>query len=342
MRKINLFAVMTAVVATTFTACTNTEDVAMPEQKVLDFSVFANKNTRAAETEGTLKTNGKAFGVWGYSTFGTPPTATTTTVFDNQKVTYKELTETTGVWEYSPLKFWDSRSSYEFYAYYPHKTSGVTIDADKKITVTDFTVASTVADHVDLMLAGKVTRAVNEPISKVEFDFNHLLSNINLSFKKHTDIYGVKVTLKSVKIYGMSKKGDFVQSSSDSHLGVWDPSADDMVAVTSLDLENLASSNVLTDDPDAPVTFNDMLFIPQSTNTLKVDVEYILGETGNEQPFFRTLDLSNTATSSNPATWDQNQKITYNFTINANVIEFGDPTVVDWDTNQDVKVPTIE
>ena len=54
MRKTNLFAVLTAVVALTFTACTNIEDVAMPEQKVLDFSVFANKNTRAAETGSTL------------------------------------------------------------------------------------------------------------------------------------------------------------------------------------------------------------------------------------------------------------------------------------------------
>ncbi|MFR6709485.1 MAG: hypothetical protein ACLUSK_14470 [Bacteroides stercoris] len=48
MRKTNLFAVLTAVVALTFTACTNIEDVAMPEQKVLDFSVFANKNTRCS------------------------------------------------------------------------------------------------------------------------------------------------------------------------------------------------------------------------------------------------------------------------------------------------------
>lgn len=332
MRKINLFAVMTAVVATTFTACTNTEDVAMPEQKVLDFSVFANKNTRAAETGATLKTNGKTFGVWGYSTFGT----TVTDVFVNEDVKYNG---TTSAWEYSPLKFWDSRSSYEFYAYYPHKTSGVTIDAtSKNITVTDFTVVSTVADHVDLMLASKVTRAAGST-SEVQFDFNHLLSNINLSFKKSAQIENTKVTLTSVKIYGMNQKGTFVQSQSpDFHSGTWTTS--DMVALTGA--EELANSNELASATS--VAFNDMLFIPQSTNTLKVDVNYILGDTGDEQPFSRTLDLSYDATNrpANPATWAQNQKITYNFTINANVIEFGDPTVVDWDTNQDVKVPTIE
>lgn len=333
MRKINLFAIMTAVVATTFTACTNTEDVAMPEQKVLAFSVFANKNTRAAETEGTLKTDGKAFGVWGYSTFGT----TVTNVFVNQDVTYNG---TSSAWEYSPLKFWDSRSSYEFYAYYPYEASGVTIDAtSKNITVTDFTVASTVADHVDLMLAGKVARAAGEAISKVEFDFNHLLSNINLSFKKATQIENTKVTLKSVKIYGMNQKGTFVQTQSPNfYSGIWTTS--EMVALTGA--EELANSNELA--TATSVAFSDMLFIPQSTNTLKVDVNYILGDVATGQPFSRTLDLSYDATDrpANPATWAQNQKITYNFTINADVIEFGDPTVVDWDTNQDVEVPTIE
>lgn len=331
MRKINLFAVMTAVVATTFTACTNTEDVAMPEQKVLDFSVFANKNTRAAETGTTLKTNGKTFGVWGYSTFGT----TVTDVFVNEDVKYNG---TTSAWEYSPLKFWDSRSSYEFYAYYPYKDNGVTIDAtSKNITVTDFTVASAVADHVDLMLAGKVARAAGST-SEVQFDFNHLLSNINLSFKKHAQIENAKVTLTSVKIYGMNQKGTFVQTQSPNfHSGTWTTS--DMVALTGA--VELANNNELASTTS--VAFNDMLFIPQSTNTLKVDVNYILGDVATGQPFFRTLDLSNTATSSNPATWDQNQKITYNFTINADVIEFGDPTVVDWATpNQDVEVPTIE
>ena len=40
--------------------------------------------------------------------------------------------------------------------------------------------------------------------------------------------------------------------------------------------------------------------------------------------------------------WGQNQKITYNFIISANAIEFGDPTVEDWTTTiPDVEVPSI-
>lgn len=321
MRKINLFAVLTAIVASTFTACTNTEDLVKPEQKALDFSVFANKNTRGPETAGTLNIDGKAFGVWGYSTFDDQ----TTDVFINQ-----EVTRTAGKWVYTPLKFWDTSSSYEFHAYYPYQTSGVTIATDdatknKYITITDFTVAPLVANHVDVMIATKVTRAAEQPIEYVIFNFNHLLSNINLSFKKDENIKDVKVTLESVKIYGMSKKGKFVQSLT-SHSGAWTVTSD---YVGADDAEELADENVLTTEAATSAKFSDMLFIPQNTNTLKVDVKYTLGEDGNKQPFFRTLDLS-----SNPTAWSQNQKITYNFTIDANVIIFNDPTVGGWDEEE--------
>lgn len=337
MRKINSLAVLTAVVASMFSACTNTEEVVMEERRALDFSVFTNKTTRAPETQGTLQTDGKSFGVWGYSTYGT----TVTDVFLNQAVTYDG---TAGVWEYSPLKYWDKLSSYEFYAYYPYQANGVTINADKNITVTDFTVVPLVANHVDLMLAGKVTQAAGAAINKVTFNFNHLLSNINLVFKKDLSIDATKVTLKSVKIYGMSKKGTFVQTQSPNFFsGDWTVSGSDLVKADDSDLENLANSNILA-NAAVKVAFNDMLFIPQNTNTLKLDVTYTLGETGAEQPFIRTLDLSYDATdrTHNPSSWGQNQKITYNFTINADVIEFDNPKVEDWATNQDVEVPTIE
>lgn len=214
----------------------------------------------------------------------------------------------------------------------------MTIDDNKNITVTDFTVEPLVANHVDLMLADKVTRLANAPVNQVTFNFNHLLSNINLSFKKDVGITETKVTLKTVKIYGMSKKGTFVQS----QVPEWAISDTDFVGASDSNLENLASDNVL--DVATAVTFNDMLFIPQNTNSVKVDVTYNLGESGAEQPFTRTLDLSYDASDRtyNPAAWGQNHKITYNFIISANAIEFGDPTVEDWTTTiPDVEVPSI-
>ena len=114
MKKNNWLAVSMAILTTAFTACTNSEEITKMEQKVLDFSVFANNTTRAPETTDGLKQSGKAFGVWGYSTFGSDET----TVFDNQEVKYVG-----DKWTYSPLKFWDKLSSYKFYAYYPYGTT---------------------------------------------------------------------------------------------------------------------------------------------------------------------------------------------------------------------------
>ena len=132
MRKTNLFAVLTAVVALTFTACTNIEDVAMPEQKVLDFLFLPTRTHVQLKRAARSRLMGKhsESGVFYFETVDTD-------VFLNQEVKYNG---TTSVWEYSPLKYWDTRSSYEFYAYYPYKASGVTIDDNKNITVTDFTV----------------------------------------------------------------------------------------------------------------------------------------------------------------------------------------------------------
>lgn len=337
MKKFNSFAVLTAILASAFTACTETEEIAKADQKALDFSVFANKTTRAAETAGSLKTDGKSFGVWGYSTYD----GSKTTVFLNQQITYSLAND---AWEYSPLKFWDKESSYEFYAYYPHSTSNAAISNTGEISITDFTVAPAVADQVDLMIANKVDRSIGT-ISDVVFNFNHILSNINLTFKKSTNLNNVKVTLKSVKLYGMISKGSFVQTATTAPTGTWTCSTTPGDVITSGTAIELANENIVTASATA-TQFTDMLLIPQSTDDLKLDIEYFLGNedssnpNNNGQTFYRTLLLDNATHTNYPDEWEQNQKITYNFTIDANVILFDDPTVIDWapETNADVPV----
>lgn len=330
MKKNNWLAVSMAILTTAFTACTNSEEITKMEQKVLDFSVFANNTTRAPETTDGLKQSGKAFGVWGYSTFGSDET----TVFDNQEVKYIG-----DKWTYSPLKFWDKLSSYKFYAYYPYGTTGVTINKiTGNITVKDFTVEDGVVDHVDLMIADEVARAANAT-GEVSFNFRHILSNINLKFKKDADIDGTKLTLTSVKLSGMQKVGTFVQTAVYPVEGEWTVSGDEATT------PELASNNEVPESTDLTPFFEfpDMLFIPQFTTNLKLNVTYILGDIANGQPFTRELDLSYDSTdrTHNPDSWEVNQKITYNFTINADVIEFKDHVVEGWDTNHDVNVPTI-
>lgn len=327
MKKINLLAVLTATLAAGFTACTNSEEIAKAEQKAMDFSVFANKTTRAAETTNSLNSAGKAFGVWGYSTYN----GAETTVFSNQAVTYNG---TSSKWEYSPLKFWDKESSYKFYAYYPYQNTagtpnfGVAINATTKaISITDFTVNPT--DYTDLMVANEIIRAANAT-GNVQFNFNHILSNINLAFKKGTKIASSKLTLKSVKLYGMNNKGSFVQTNSSALAGTW--TTLEQVTLASATEFASASGDVVT---SSPTTYADKLLIPQSTTSLNLYVKYAIGD-NEDQVFERTLALDNTTNTANPDAWDQNQKITYNFTIDADVIAFDDPTVSDWNPQTDV------
>ena len=324
MKKFNSFAVLAAILTTGFTACTETEEIAKVNQKTLDFSVFANKTTRAAEDATSLKTDGKAFGVWGYSDNGAA-----TTVFNNQEVTYSTANS---AWEYSPTKYWDKEASYEFYAYYPYSASNVTI-ADGKISIADFTVASSVSDHVDLMIADKVARTAGS-MTNVEFNFNHILSNINLNFTRGSKIGSTLLTLKSIKLYGMDNKASFSQTAETAPAGTWTLSTTNVIENTNA--TELVSADIELTTTSASASFPNMLFIPQGTDDLKLDIVYALGA-NEDQTFNRTIDLS-----ANPTSWAQNQKITYKFTIDADAIVFDDPTVTDCDPKTDIGVPTIE
>lgn len=335
MKKVNVCTALMATLALGFTACTESEELLKTEQKELRLSVFANKSVRAPETSLTLNSIGKTFGVWGYSSYN----GTATTVFNNQSVEYNGTD-----WEYSPAKYWDVLSSYKFYAYFPYQANGVTI-TDGKISVKDFTVDAVVADQVDLMIANEITRNPNTTIETVDFNFNHLLSNINLAFKKGTKIGTTKLTLNSVKLYGMDNKGSFTQTATTAATGNWALSGTNVI--TPSGATQLAPNDVvvpeLTSNP-AVATFANMLLIPQNTDNLKLDIEYTLGEGEHAQPFTRTLDLSYDITDRayNLEAWGQNQMITYNFTIDANIIVFGEPDVTDWTPKQVDNIPTIE
>lgn len=335
MKKNSLLTALAVTLVAGFSACTDSEEVARVEPKSLDFSVFANKTTRAVENTGTLNTSGKAFGVWGYSTYS----GVNTTVFDDQEVKHDG-----SAWGYSPLKYWDNLSTYKFYAYFPYGNSGVTI-SNGLISVTDFTVENAPADQVDLMIADEVSRAAGAT-SAVEFNFNHILSNINFTFKKGTKVGATKITITSLKLYGMDNKGSFSQTATSASAGSWTLSGTNVV--TSATAQELASTygDVLHSILATPntIAYSNMLLIPQGTDNVKLDVAYTLGEIGAEQPFARTLELKFDAAAgpNNPASWLQNQKITYNFTIDADAILFGDPVVEEWTPDTTSEVPTIE
>lgn len=129
---------MLAATAALFAACAETDlvnEIAVEgTPQAIGFETFADKVTRAVtdikDQSGNvthsnttkLESYHSSFGVWAYKT-----TTTTTNVMPNFKV---QTTDQGNTWTYAavnnqPLKYWDKKAKYSFYAYAPYVADGV-------------------------------------------------------------------------------------------------------------------------------------------------------------------------------------------------------------------------
>lgn len=191
------------------------------------------------------------FSVWGYKdvqtayVFGTSTTA-------GQKVEYKVWSGSTQTWNYTPVRFWDKNSnSYEFYAAAPETTTAPlwTLNANtaaqnddyftlSNVTLKDATLASTsfvesmkedkkandaAATHassgnIDYMIASPKNVLNASYSQKVQLDFNHILSRLNITVKKGEKLNNVtpaadaKLELVSLEVCNMKNVGSFDES----------------------------------------------------------------------------------------------------------------------------------
>lgn len=154
-----------------------------------------------------------------------------------------------GKWTYSPIRFWDrSATSYDFYAASPATPKSTTYsgetqstedkswvmnDENKKISIANFRVSganqatdptnTTIAANKvmatvnteDLMISTDITGyndfsyATALHSNGVHLQFNHILSRLNIGFRKSNNLADYTVLLKSVKIFNMKSIGSF-------------------------------------------------------------------------------------------------------------------------------------
>ena len=160
--------------------------------------------TKASKTPGNSFVSGDAFSVDGFQTTG----VATVQMFENQQVTYDGK-----LWAYSPIRYWNAGSQYDFYAFYPYSVAHTFNASTKKYTVADFEVASDPADQVDVMIAQRKINA--SPYNTVDFVFNHLLSNVNFYMKAsgELNLYKIKsIEIVAFDIEGLKSKGTYTQS----------------------------------------------------------------------------------------------------------------------------------
>ena len=297
-----------------FLSCTNAQEdfIPIPEevQTAIGFNAKALDSRAAAELV-DVKNNG--FSVWGG--FGN------TNVFDATKVTY---TDADG-WGYGETRYW-TYNSYNFYAVYPDVTHNaypankvMISNTSEQLTIKEFNSSL----GYDLMYAKAIAIDGSNPPDDVSFTFNHTMTQLSVSLKKHQNNEYDEVKVIGVYVYGMYGKGDYELTASTE-------------AWTNLDEITYYGKEV------EPITLgiNDyvscatgIMVIPQPFTGMDINllIVYSYKANGAENSSVQYLNVPIPTTAS----WDIRKKITYNGTIEVNdKIVFSTPVVESWGAEQ--------
>lgn len=347
----NIFIMSMAIAASSFCSCSS-DDIFVDQQDqptAKKAIVFGNSlptnSTRASLTPSGGFPDGSVMSVYGFQTTG----GDVDQIFKNQTVT-----KTGTDWTYSPAKYWNLTSSYDFYAIYPQDKITHSFDnSTKMFAISDFVVADASANQIDVMIAEKNTTS---PLNIVNFNFNHLLSNVNFYFNtvKTFNFTGVKsVEVLSFDVEGISNKGNYQQTGDVE--GTWDASTANtdiynFPEVTSGAVDNASTSVALA---------TDLLLLPQSLNSTdkKVTMTYRINYLdGTAARYTKSVELSKAtftkaasgSTTEDLSVWKPNYIYNYYLSVNPTILPSGESalieftaSVVDWkeeiDSNIEVK-----
>ena len=247
-----------------------------------------------------LSDHSSTMGVWGWQT---TPEGVTERLFLNQEVTFSAPQ---AKWTYSPLKYWEAKSTYRFYAYAPHSGSvpGVTASINpttRAITLQGVTMQGSntidsgvpappanfnhVAD-VDWMLDRTGQSLAGITRSEVMFNMQHIMSKLCIRVRR-SDTFApdsvMSMKIDSIKIGNFISQGDFTQAMSDSLLALaseWTP-VDTLPRYTVTSAKNVSV-------PDSAVYVLESLLIPQRLDGSNyIRIWYNIG---NEGGFINQMD----------------------------------------------------
>lgn len=280
----------------------------------IEFGNYVGGMTRASRGTGNTFLTGDKIEVYGFMTTGT----IVDKLFNKQSVEKKD----DGTWTYSPKKFWNVGSEYDFYAIFPFSNSNAFDKANKTFSVTDFEVNVNPADQVDLMIAQQIKSASAN--NTVNFVFNHILSNVSFFVKTSNDFdtAGVKsVEVLTFDLKKLYKKGSFAQtgwSNDDVFEGGWTPDVDviyNLPQVTNI-VYNIG-------DLEASVITKDQLLLPQAiSDSAVIDIVYqLVYDDNTSSTFTKSVKLNkivgnNGRQSSILAAWNPNYRYNYIMSVN--------------------------
>lgn len=202
----------------------------------------------------TFNVDGNTFEVWGWKT----NTQGTSKVFDNQVVSYSESnTTSTTKWGYAPIKYWDRKASYLFYATAPHNKFTMPNESNSDATLRTVSAANVpsvqiLADMngasqttssnttaIDYLVAAAVSCSAgadyqgNAADKDVAFTFSHILTKLTVKVKTISDFDHTGSEKPQLKLTGLKiKLNGMAQNYAQKTAGTVDAGATDKDAWT--------------------------------------------------------------------------------------------------------------
>lgn len=294
-------------------SCTNEDVLNVSDSRTIGFDAFVGKTTKADITDGNIQ---EFYVFGGYDN-------NLTNVFNNVKV-YLDDT-----WKYDNTQYWTADKTYKFQGYAPATNTAEA--GENGVNFTNF-----VADgETDLLASEVVTRtttSTEDGISNsglIQLTFRHVLSKIK--FKFTTNLDNVNIAISDLTVNALPNTGTYTNSGT---TGTWDVSGNDNYT--------LSSTGTLTNSDD--LVSGDAIVLPQTPSN--ISVTFTVTATGG-------LSLTKAHTVTLPGNKLEEGNV-YVYTANITAqnidpenplkpIEFGDPTVEEWSTDQtggDVIYPT--
>ena len=343
-----------AIIALSLFSCDKNDDIqSFPE--AIDFNVYSGLLNSKALDKSSFKP-GDIFKVSAFQHKGDLATQKfDANFFNNLEV--KAATGTDGnpsitAWAYDNEKYWPTNKDeyLSFVATYA-KTKNtteeivqtpddITVTTEGKVQLADFIVDNAAANQVDLLWAGVPNKQYVAGNHRIQFTFKHALSKILFTASKAADYKNVTITITSLTIADVIKKGTYEFGKVSTGVTAWglgrwivptSPILTDKHTYSPFDSTTVTKE--VTHDPKD--LGESLLIIPQKATNKKIQMSY-------EVKNIATKDVIEMSVAIIPTTeWFQNHQYTYSLMFNLDGVTFETIKIEGWENpvEGDITIP---
>ncbi len=332
---------MIATLAIALSSCSKNEITPnMTESNAMNFGTYLEQSTKA-ESETGFNTGDKFKVDVLYTAGDDLADATSPNIYMSMDELVVTSTATNTTWEYAPLRFWPNVATDKL-SFFANTIASNTlgnvpeiITSGNKVTF-NYTNPESSTTQLDLMAASVLNRAKGgDPVSTVNFQFNHLLSQINFTFKTAEDYSaGAEIEVKSVVInYADDFYADAVYEFSNTaqNTGSWTVGTNIKQAEETFTINPKATTatNVLNStDAKTLAPMVPIMVIPQEKG-ITVTITYTIAETDGSNPIEQTFTSGELMPTGG---FSASTIYTYPVSISLDAIVFGEATTSTWGT----------